>query len=190
MNKLKVFGGLLFAACTHFSVTSFADYAAVLNVSVQNSEPKYLLQDGTVSGLCGEIYQALKRELAGSNIQVEIPAHTKPIKRILTDLKSGKSDLFCGAGRNAKREAEYIYSIRPVYDVSNIMVTHKDHDFNPTSFADIRERGFEVGAFLGTTSAEFLKMQSGLLVNDNFTDLKEAQVVYAYSITMIWDCYI
>lgn len=147
----------------------------VLHLAVQNSQPKYILQeDGSIGGLCGEIYIALQRELSKDSVVVTIADHTRPIKRILTDLRTGRSDIFCGAGRNAKREAEFIYSVRPVYHTSNVLVTHKDNPFSPKNFTDLKNSQSEVGAFLGTTSAEFLKMQTGIRVNDNFTSLDEA----------------
>ena len=147
----------------------------VLNLSVQNSQPKYILQDdGGITGLCGEIYTALKRKLSVDGVAVSIADHTRPIKRILTDLRTGKSDMFCGAGRNAQREVEFIYSVRPVYHTSNVLVTHENNPFYPKNFTDLKNSKVEVGAFLGTTSAEYLKLQTGVRVNDNFTSLDEA----------------
>ncbi|WP_420547848.1 substrate-binding periplasmic protein [Curvivirga sp.] len=146
-----------------------------VNFSVQNSEPKYLIQEGGVlSGLCGEIYQAMKRELLKVGISVRFDDQPRPIKRILNDLEMGRSDVFCGAGRNEQREAAYIYSVRPVYYTSNVLVSHKDNSFFPKNFMDLKESGLLVGAFSGTTSAEFLKLQTGIRVDDAYTNLNEA----------------
>jgi len=83
----------------------------------------------------------------------------------------GHVDAFCGVGRNEIREKEYIYSIRPLYHISNVVAMHRSDLFIPQSFDDIRTSGIKVATFLGTTSAAYLKMQPGIYVNDSFTDL-------------------
>lgn len=146
----------------------------IIRFSVQNSEPKYLLEGQRISGLCGEIYSALAKQLSQKKIVTSLPSKASPIREILSDLKAGRSDAFCGAGRNDKREKEYVYSVRPVYDVSNVIVARQNDLFEPKSFGDLRKTKVEVSTFLGTTSAEYLKMQSGIRVNDSFTDVKDA----------------
>ncbi|MDX1736770.1 MAG: transporter substrate-binding domain-containing protein [Alphaproteobacteria bacterium] len=149
-------------------------WAQDVRATIQNSKPKYLLSQDSVSGLCGEIYTELQKELSKIGINFLIPNIEMPIKRILRDLEEGNADLFCGAGRNEKREEKFIYSIRPVYAVSNVLVSHRDDNLYPKSFDDLRSLDFEIGAFYGTTSSQFLKMQSGIRVNDSFTSLDEA----------------
>ncbi len=146
----------------------------ILHFSVQNSEPKYIVNEDTVTGLCGDIYSALIEQLAESNIKIVVSGESAPIKRILKNLKSGSSDVFCGAQRNELREQDYYYSIRPVYDISNVVVMHKDDIFEPKSFDDIRKAKIEVSSYYGTASADFLKLQSGILVDDSYNELMPA----------------
>lgn len=182
-QKRIVVGGISFLFMMVFwgAVKGSVGYASdhTVRFAVQNSEPKYLVNQQKVSGLCGEIYEALSRVLSLKNVNISVPIHASPIKKILSDLRMGKSDAFCGAGRNDKREKEYIYSVRPVYDVSNVIVAHQDDLFEPKSFADLRKSKVEISTFTGTTSAEYLKMQSGMRVNDSFNDVENALVSIA-----------
>ncbi|MCW9034137.1 MAG: transporter substrate-binding domain-containing protein [Alphaproteobacteria bacterium] len=144
-----------------------------LRVLVQKSKPKFFLYEAGRLGLCDEIYLRLKERLSARGINLKIDANYTPIKRILLELEKGLGDGFCGAGRNAAREARVIYSTNPIYVVSNVVATQRDNPTNPKSFQDLAKEGVTVGAYFGTASATFLKKQKGVKVDDHFKTLKE-----------------
>ncbi|WP_020408908.1 substrate-binding periplasmic protein [Hahella ganghwensis] len=162
---------------TMLSLPVLSDTA--LKFVMQDSAPKYLIKDGRVRGLCGDVYMALKSRLNAKGINVVITKELLPIKRILMMVESGISDAYCGAGRNPKREERFIYSTLPVYSVSNVVAAHEKELFIPQSFNDLSESKALVGALLGTSSATFLKQQRGVVVDDQFHTLDNALEVLA-----------
>lgn len=138
----------------------------------QNSQPKYF--DENDRGLCGEIYQHLSQRLTQLGLRVEIAAPTFPIKRILKMLESGQAHVFCGAGRNAKREAIFDYSEVAIYSVANVVAARENETYVPSGFPDLIESQAIVGALFGTSSAAWLQSHEGVRVNDRFHTLEEA----------------
>ncbi len=143
-----------------------------IKFAVQNSEPKYLIKDNLVSGLCGDIYSHIQNGLKLLNVNTIISNQATPIKRVLLDLKLGHQHLFCGAGRNKGREKLYTYSVKPLYGVSNVIVVHRDDPMKPMSFQDLIDHKIEVATFFGTVSSEYLKAQIDTLANDSFIGLE------------------
>jgi ABC-type amino acid transport substrate-binding protein len=143
-----------------------------INMLMQDSQPKYFLPNDLRKGLCVEIYRELKKRLEQQSVPVSISPKYLPIKRILKSVEINPNDIFCGAGRNAKREKRFIFSKTAVYHVSNMVAAHKDTEFKIDSFESIRLQHLTVGALYGTSSAAFVKSHEGVIVNDSFLDLK------------------
>lgn len=179
-----LFLGLLFGSFWLLSAASVWAADMTLRVMVQDSRPKYfVLKEGEAKlariGLCGEIYAQLKQRLSSKGVVVDIPPFSTPIKRIMQMVDSGRADAFCGAGRNAQREKRFIYSSRPVYQVSNVVMTHKDNLENPKTFDDLMKTKLTVGALFGTSSARYLKSRIGDKVMDQIYSLDNALQVVA-----------
>lgn len=138
----------------------------------QNSKPKYFASNHT--GLCGELYTALIAHLENMGFTSYIDPENYPIKRILKMLEHGSANVFCGAGRNAQREARFIYSKIPVYTVANVVAARANDDFVPASMNDLVKKQAIVGALYGTSSSAWLKGHEGVRVNDKFHDLDTA----------------
>lgn len=132
----------------------------------QNSTPKYFPDSQT--GLCGEMYQALANKLRSQGLSVDIDDELYPIKRILKMLEMGQAHVFCGAGRNAKREAIFTYSKQSIYDVANVVAARMSEAFIPTNIQDLRRQDISIGTLFGTTSSQWLESHGGLRINDNF----------------------
>ncbi len=147
---------------------AFAGDRAEVIALVQKSAPKYFLEDPFNKGLCGDIYEQLKERLSGQNIDLKISRHFTPIKRILETLKTGTNALFCGGSRDAEREKSFLFSSKPLYEVSNILVTHRQNSENPTSIEDLINSDATVGTYFGTGSSEFLKRAGVDRVNERF----------------------
>lgn len=176
---------LLLLTCVLASSPSYSKIPTeknwTVNMLMQDSQPKYFLptenhsQDTTETqpkGLCVEIYQALAKHLAERQIKTNLAFKFLPIKRILKRVEEKPDAIFCGAGRNAKREKRFIYSETVVYHVSNVVAAHQDSKVEITSFTDIKNQQLTVGAMYGTSSADFVKKQTGVPVNDSFLTLK------------------
>ncbi|OIQ17205.1 MAG: hypothetical protein BM556_13410 [Bacteriovorax sp. MedPE-SWde] len=140
----------------------------------QNSLPKYFPETSKRLGLCDEIYFLIKKQIVGSSEKIYIDEKLYPIKRILSMLDSGQGNVYCGAGRNEKREKMFIYSKLPVYYVSNVVAAKKDETFIPQSISDLISKDIVVGAYNGTSSARFLKNHRGIRLNDRYTSFSQA----------------
>lgn len=147
-------------------------WAQSVTFLVQDSQPKYFLNNPEQKGLCGDIYQVLKTKLAERQIESEVKQHYLPIKRILAMVEQEASHVFCGSGRNEAREKRFTFAKVPVYHVSNVLAAHASDKFEPQSFNDVIKNGNAVGALFGTSSARYLKQQIPGLVNDSFKDLQ------------------
>lgn len=156
-----------------FFVTLERLAAADISFLQQNSQPKYFLNSPDSPGLCGELYRSIIRELDKRAISSAVDNHYLPIKRILSQVETIPGTVFCGAGRNAEREKRFHYIRTPLYQVSNVVVTHSDDLHDPKSFEEIIAARDSVGALYGTSSARFLQKKIGAtLVNDSFNDLE------------------
>lgn len=152
-------------------LTSVSAWAQPVTFLVQDSQPKYFLNDPQQKGLCGDIYQALKAKLAERQVVSDVQQHYLPIKRILAMVEQEAGHVFCGSGRNEAREKRFTFAKVPVYHVSNVLAAHASDKFEPQSFNDVIKNGNAVGALFGTSSARYLKQQIPGLVNDSFKDL-------------------
>ena len=163
------FLGLVLATLV-VAVGTKAANAEPLVLLKQNSKPKYFVDN---SGLCGEIYQRLVTKLGERGVDATVDSDLYPIKRILRKLELGQAHVFCGAGRNAKREAVYVYSALPVYEVANVIAAHDEEAFAPDGFPALISEGSLVGALFGTSSSTWLMSHEGVRVNDNFHSVEE-----------------
>ena len=139
----------------------------------QNSSPKYFSNDESKEGICELIYKEVASRLKKQTVNVSIDPILYPIKRILAMIKSGEGQVFCGAGRNKKREALYFYSKNPVYQPSNVLVMHQDDSYIAKDYADLQSKEAIIGAFYGASSTTFLKTFEGLRVADHFDEVKD-----------------
>lgn len=167
--KMAILFGLGLSLAGSFN--AHAGDSRKLYAAVQNSSAKYLQSDAGVRGLCGDVYAALKERLKDQGINLVVNPQEKVITRILSELKYGLVDLYCGAGRNAEREQNYIYSAVPVYHVSNVLIVRANDDFNPRTLSELEQSGEEIMAFYGSSSARFLKENTSVKVADVFSDL-------------------
>ena len=146
--------------------------ASQVSAIAQNSSPKYILENGHVSGLCGDIYKELSARLALKNISLVPPKHLTPIKRILDILLSRENAIYCGASRSEARAKIYGYSRMPLYRVSNILITQKNNPVDPQKLSELHDQNSLVGTFFGTGSATYLKSVRNLRINDGFKTLE------------------
>jgi len=145
----------------------------------QNSSPKYFAKDENKEGICELIYKEMVTRLKKQTVSVSIDPILYPVKRILSMIKSGEGQVFCGAGRNKKREALYSYSKSPVYQPSNVLVMHQDDTYIAKDYADLQNNEAIIGAFYGASSTTFLKTFEGVHVADHFTEINDGLLAVA-----------
>jgi len=152
-----------------FSAPIYAEFVFLK----QNSAPKYFDGDAKSQGLCDLIYGEMKKRLTIKGEAVRISPTFFPIKRILAIISSGEGHVFCGAGRNKKREALFNYSKYPVYRPSNVLVMHQDDQFVAKNYSDLQKTDAIIGAFFGASSTAHLKSFDGIHVADHFNELND-----------------
>ncbi|WP_081653788.1 substrate-binding periplasmic protein [Bacteriovorax sp. BSW11_IV] len=140
----------------------------------QNSAPKFFPLDSGKKGLCNHIYEKIAFRLSHKNLNFQNHHAMLPIKRILSMLETGEGHIFCGAGKNPEREKLYIYSPTAIYEVSNVVVGHKDEMLTKFEMDYFLKNKVAVGAYFGTTSAKYLRSQIGDLAKDHFTNIEDA----------------
>lgn len=151
-----------------------ADTGITLLTASQNSQPKYFPPSNPQRGLCGDIYDYLRLRMARYGISLEDDRQPLPISRILDDVLTGRRHIYCGAGRNSERERLYHFSENPLYTVANILITHQDNQKGPVTLLDLAMAEIRIGTFANTSSARWLQKQPGLVVDENYTDLRAA----------------
>ncbi len=170
MNRIKI-------CVITLVITLSAAQAAEIIFLKQNSEPKYL-PDNT--GLCDQIYQQLEQRLGQKGITVVVDPAFYPVKRFLKMLEDGQAHVFCGAGVTEERKQIYYYSELPVYQISNVILAHKDESIIPTSFQEIADKELVIGSFYGTSSSAWLKQQPNVLVSDGYVSLDQVIQMVAH----------
>jgi len=152
------------------SMFSLNAEAESLTLLVQNSQPKYFLDQGEKLGLCGEIYFQLSKKLKKHGIDSSVLPHYVPIKRIFSMVESGPGYVFCGSSRTDARKKRFDFIDTPLYLISYVLLAHKEERISPTTFEELKASGGTVGVLFGTRSAQSLKEKLGNQVNDNFQE--------------------
>ena len=163
--------------------------AGTLQFYKQQNPPKYFPVGAEHLGICGEIYAALQSALEAEGVSVQIDHQLYPVSRIKKVVEKSSNGVYCGAGRNAKREALYHFSAIPVYDVANQLVAHRDDSYDPLSFDDLAASGDLIGGRYATSSTRYLQQQSGLLIEDQFETLDQGLALLATQRRIRWFFY-
>ncbi len=137
--------------------------AQILKAELQDSQPKYIIMPGQIAfGICPEIYNALNDILKPPGIQFSYQSdYYTPFKRLQSNLKTGLTQVFCGAARTPTRERDYIFSATPLYPVSRILVGRKGGVESHPSPMEIFKSSAIIVSIRGSAAAKYL--------NDAFT---------------------
>lgn len=147
--------------------------AADLHFAIGNRQPQYIIDGDEISGACGEIYNKLRYELELLNVSVDYENNFSSEDDILRQLRLGQLDVFCAEEQNTQLKADYIYSIRPVFQLSEILVKG-DRDMQILqNHDDFRHANQEIIVLRDSSSAKFLSLLEGIVVNDNYTDVED-----------------
>lgn len=175
--KAVVFLVFVYAQLVNFAkpVVAFHEFSNDGNVVAftQNSGPKYLINENTITGICGDIYAQLQRRLKAKNIELVVSNHLLPIRRILDSLIVRDAGIFCGASRDTDREKLFKYSAKPLYTITNVLITSAKNTYDPISLKDLRQSNASVGTYFGTGSSKYLKAMGVKRINGKFKSLEK-----------------
>ncbi len=100
--------------------------ATVLYTFAQSAEPKYIVENGKITGLCDDIIDGLNKELARSGISISYKSNElKTDSEIFDSLKSGEIQVFVGFGVNDERYRELKYIFMPLYSIKESVLVRK-----------------------------------------------------------------
>jgi len=100
--------------------------ATVLYTFAQSAEPKYIVENGKITGLCDDIIDGLNKELARSGISISYKSNElKTDSEIFDSLKSGEIQVFVGFGVNDERYRELKYIFMPLYSIKELVLVRK-----------------------------------------------------------------
>lgn len=136
-----------------------------LRTAAQDSEPKYILAETRMSGICRDALRAL--EDAAPSLRFSGADAFLPFPRIEAYLASGRIDAFCGMARTPERETVYAYAETPVYVTYDVLVARADDTVEARSLDDLdgAARGAVFLTAAGVVQADRLK-ERGLAVDD------------------------
>lgn len=106
-----------------FTFATLAGSAPAINLKTvaHDSPPKFMLQDGTMTGVCVDIIKAI--EQAAPDIRFTGYGQFIPPKRFQEMLKKGEIDAMVGMKKDIGREKFYTYVDVPIYQVRQVVVT-------------------------------------------------------------------
>jgi len=118
-------------------------YAFELRTAAQDIRPKFIkvLQNekSIMAGLEIDIIRAI--ESVDSDIKFIGQNSFMPIGRIITELKSGRLDIFIGAGKTDSRIKNLIFIDPPLYPVHHVLLAKIDEPLNITSYSQLKALG-------------------------------------------------
>ncbi len=141
-----------------FFVPSAVSAETVLQTGFQESSPKYILQNSTISGICFDIIVELNRRLQEEEIRISYPQSGDPFvpwKRIQRYLQSGELDIVVGMAKNNQRQKIYAFSKESFYTIRAVFAQRSGGvPAVYQSFTDLGEK--QVIAVRGTKTAKML----------------------------------
>lgn len=161
------------ASCVFLLLPTSANATEVI-LSFQDTQPKYFIQDDTLSGLCFDIYKAIEDRVKNKGITFKYPTEYLPLKRTFSEMKNGSIHMYCGAGRNNKRTKLLEYSDVPLYEVKTLIVSRADDISAANSVQDLVKSRSPVMAFLGTSTERFLRKQNVLIEQISLKSISQA----------------
>ena len=126
----KLMRGIFFLFAILLAMMSFflptITFSTTLYTFAQGAEPKYIVENGKMTGICNDIIDALNEELKGKGISISYKSNElKNDAEIFNSLKSGEIQVFVGFGMNDERYKELKYTSIPVYSVTESVLVRK-----------------------------------------------------------------
>lgn len=161
MKCFKIIIVLLISLLINYSLS-----AIEIKTAAQESHPKYILENGNMTGICMDIMKAIMKE--DPEIIFTGTESFTPFRRIAVSLENGTLDVFFGMIKNEERLKQYTFVDIPLYPTRNMLMVRADDNIEINSFDDIRKLGND-GVLLvaaGTAHSKYLESQGGLIIDE------------------------
>ncbi|PHV13037.1 substrate-binding periplasmic protein [Chitinimonas sp. BJB300] len=113
--------------------------ALEIRTAAQDSQPKFIKDGETITGLCVDVFKAIERvdpELKFSELR-----DFMPLPRIEAWLEEGKLDAFCGLAKTDKRKAKLDFIETPIYATQSVLAARIDDKVDIKGFDDLAKLG-------------------------------------------------
>jgi ABC-type amino acid transport substrate-binding protein len=161
-------------------IPGFVAAETFLQTAFQHSLPKYIQENGTISGICYDIITELNTRLRDKHICIIYPFTESPFipwKRMQIYLKDGDLDIIFGMAKNKKRQRQYIFSRQSLYTVHSVFAQPADSPFQYHSFSDLK--GKQIIAVRGTKTAKMLLKNPEITISLTHTPTASLQMLLA-----------
>lgn len=131
----------------------------------EDSEPKFVSQNGKVSGLCVDIMRAIEK--TDPSLKFVGEQNWVPLKRIEFMVQNRQLDVACGFIRNKEREANYQIVMPRLFPVQYKLVVRTNDTVSVQNWDDVRKLG-PAGVILvnsGSGPVKRLEEQGGLRID-------------------------
>lgn len=125
-----------------------------VRTAAQDSQPKYIREDGGFSGMCPDLWHAIER--VDPQLRFIPPEGFTPLARIELQLEHGEIDAFCSLAKTPQRLDKLDFVHPPVYVTNSILAARMDETATPQNFQDLRKLGATVLVVAGTIHAQVL----------------------------------
>lgn len=143
----------------------------ILRTEFQDTQPKFILQNGQFSGLCLEIMALIE---AQSDFRFTYPGVFVPVSRITEDLKKGLIDVYFGLAKTAQRERDFGF-VGELFRTRYQLVARKGDPLVALSNLDqLRASGVPILVIRGSAQANYYQNTLGLATEDAPTSVDVA----------------
>jgi len=160
------------AGASILALSMASAHAAQVRTAAQDSQPKFIKEGSTITGLCIDIFRAL--EHVDPQLKFQTLTSFTPLPRSEYQLQEGELDVICGLAATKERKEKFDVIDIPIYTTHLTLAARKDEKASVNSFDDIRKLGPDaiVLTVTQTVQAQMATAQPGLKVDTAAKDTK------------------
>ncbi len=165
--------GIQFTNALLLALTLTPTHALDVRTTAQDSQPKFIKDGSTVTGLCVDIFKAIER--TDPELKFPVLNTFTPLPRTEALLLNGTLDIACGLAATKDRREKFDIIDIPAYSTHMVLAARKDETADIKSFDDIRKLGADaiVLTVTQTVQAELAAAQPGLKVDSGAKDTSQ-----------------
>lgn len=165
--------GPLFANALLLALTLTQAHALDVRTTAQDSQPKFIKDGATVTGLCVDIFRAIER--TDPALKFPVLHSFTPLPRTEVLLLNGTLDIACGLAAIKDRREKFDIIDIPAYTTHLVLAARTDETADIQNFDDIRRLGADavVLTVTQTVQAELAMAQPGLKVDSGAKDTSQ-----------------
>lgn len=143
----------------------------ILRTEFQDTQPKFILQNGQFSGLCLELMALIE---AKSEFRFTYPSVFVPVSRITEDLKAGLIDIYFGLAKTPQREKDFGF-VGELFRTRYQLVARKgDPLVSLASVEELKASKAPILVIRGSAQANYYQKVLGLATEDAPTSVEVA----------------